>query len=104
MKILGIVNSQGNYQGRDYHNLVLHVSYKEENLNKDFQGLMVDTVKLRYSDLNTIFNMGIPDPKDVEKMQSAEFSHLIGKEIEVNYNKFGGVQSVKLIDTNDKKS
>lgn len=103
MKIIGIVNSQGDYQGNKYHNLVLHVSYKETNERKDCQGLMTDTIKLRYSALNDLLSMGLADPADVEKMTSETFNYLLGKEIEVAYNKFGGIQSLKVMDTNDKK-
>jgi len=98
MKVLGIVNSSGNYEGRNYHNLVLHVSYQETNANKDFKGLMVDTVKLKYSDLDVLLNMGLADPSDVERMNTDSFAWLIGKDICVAYNKFGQVQSVDIID------
>lgn len=104
MKILGIVNSQGDFNGTRYHNLVLHCSYEETSTTKDFSGLLVDTVKLRFSDLNSIFDLGFADPKDVEKLHAEDFSHLIGEEIDVAYNKFGGVQSVKILGASDKKS
>lgn len=98
MKVLGIVNSSGVYEGRKYHNLVLHVSYQETNGNKDFKGLMVDTVKLKYADLDVLLNMGLADPSDVEHMGTDSFSWLIGKELVVAYNKFGQVQSIDVID------
>lgn len=100
MKILGLVNSSGDYQGHRYHNLVIHVSYVETNGNKDCKGELVDTIKLKYSDLNTLFNMGLADPSDVEKLGTDTFSYLIGKSIDVAYNKFGAVQSVQIYDTN----
>lgn len=103
MKIIGIVNSMGDYQGNKYHNLVLHVSYKDTNERKDCQGLMTDKLKLRYSDLNDLLSLGLADPADVQKMTSETFNYLLGKEIEVAYNKFGGIQSLKVLDTNDKK-
>lgn len=102
MKILGIVNSQGDFNGNKYHNLVLHCSYLETNANKDCCGLLVDTVKLRFADLNSILGMGFADPSDVENLHAEDFNHLIGKEIEVSYNKFGAVQSVKVLDSVDK--
>ena len=103
MKIVGIVNSKGDYQGNKYHNLVLHVTYKETNERKDCRGLLVDTIKLRFSDLNSLFSMGLADPKDVESMTSENFDYLIGSSIEVAYNKFGGVQSINVLDTSNKK-
>lgn len=102
MKILGIVNSQGDFNGNKYHNLVLHCSYPEPNANKDTCGLLVDTVKLRFTDLNSILGMGFADPSDVEKLHAEDFNHLIGAEIEVSYNKFGAVQAVKVLSSSDK--
>lgn len=98
MKVVGIVNSGvGEYQGRKYHNLVLHVTYENDNANKDVIGVLTDTVKLRYADLNTIFNMGLDDPADAEKLGADTFDYLKGAEIEVAYNKFGAVQSITIL-------
>lgn len=102
MKILGIVNSQGDFNGNKYHNLVLHCSYKETNERKDCCGELTDVVKLRFSDLNALFSMGLADPSDVEKMTAANFDYLLGEEIEVSYNKFGAVQGVTILDSKDK--
>lgn len=104
MKILGVVNSQGDFNGNKYHNLVLHCSYKEVNERIDCIGERVDTVKLRYSDLNALFSMGLADPSDVDKLNASNFDYLIGKEIEVGYNKFGAVQSVKVLGGSDKSN
>lgn len=100
MKVIGIVNSQGDYEGRKYHNLVFHVSYENENENKDVLGVLTDTVKLRYADLNNLFNIGLADPADVEKLKASDFDEWLGAEIEVSYNKFGAVQGVKKIKPN----
>lgn len=98
MKVVGIVNLSGDYQGRRYHNLVLHVTYKEENGNKDIKGLLTDTVKIRYADLNAVLSMGLADPSDVEKCGTDTFSYLLGSEIEVAYNKFGAVQYINVLE------
>lgn len=97
MKVIGIVNSQGDYQGRPYHNLVFHVSYENTNANKDVCGSLTDTVKVRFADLNEMFGLGFADPADVEKLHAEDFSDYIGKEIDVAYNKFGAVQSVNIV-------
>lgn len=102
MKILGIVNSQGDFNGNKYHNLVLHCSYKETNERKDCCGELTDVVKLRFSDLNAFFSMGLADPSEVERMSAANFDFLLGEEIEVSYNKFGAVQGIKVLDSKDK--
>lgn len=104
MKIVGIVNSQGDFNGKSYHNLVLHVTMENENTNKDVTGLLTDTVKLRYSDINDMLNLGLADPSDVEKLRSESFQQFIGKSVEVAYNKFGAVQSVIIKDDVTPKS
>ena len=108
MKVVGVLNSGvGEYQGRKYHNLVLHVEYNNTNEQRDVIGVLTDTVKIRYADLNSIFNMGLADPSDAEKLGADTFSYLKGAEIEVAYNKFGAVQSVTVLEEapkNDKSA
>lgn len=95
MKVIGIVNSKGDYEGRPYHNLVFHVSFENDNANKDCCGLLVDYVKLKYSVLNDLFGLGLADPADVEKLSASDFDEWVGCEIDVAYNKYGAVQSIK---------
>lgn len=97
MKVIGIANSQGEYEGRKYHNLVLQVNVENTNDNKDVCGMLVDTVKIRYADINAIFGIGLADPADVEKLKAADFDEWLNCEIDVAYNKYGAVQSVKKI-------
>lgn len=104
MKIIGIINSMGEYQGNKYHNLVLHCSYPDTNGNRDSVGFLTDTVKLRFTDINSILGMGFADQADVEKLHAEDFGHLLNKEIEVAYNKFGAVQAVKVLDSVDKSN
>ena len=97
MKVLGIVNSQGEYEGRPYHNLVFQVSVENTNDKKDVCGFLVDVVKMRYADLNVLLNIGLADPADVEHLRASDFDEWLNCEIEVAYNKYGAVQSVKKI-------
>lgn len=95
LKVVGILNSQGEYEGRKYHNLVFQVNVENENENRDCCGMLVDTVKIRYVDINNIFGIGLADPADVEKLKAADFDEWLNCEIDVAYNKYGAVQSVK---------
>ena len=97
MKIVGIINTQGEFNGNRYHNLVLHVTYENDNDKKDVCGMLTDTVKIRYADLDTVLNLGLADPADVERLQAESFSDYLGAEIDVAYNKFGAVQSVTVL-------
>lgn len=104
MKVIGIVNSQGEFQGKRYHNLVLQVVLANENENRDVCGEMVDTVKIRYADLNAILDLGLADPADAERIQAEAFADYIGCEISVGYNKYGAVQSLTVTKKPDAKA
>lgn len=97
MKVVGIVNSQGDFNGKPYHNLVFQCTAPNENANRDICGLIVDTVKVRYADLNTVLGLGLADPADAEKLTAETFSDYLGAEIEVAYNKYGAVNAIKAI-------
>lgn len=99
MKVVGIINSQGDYNGNKYHNLVLQCTAENTNDKKDVFGLLVDTVKIRYADLNAVFSMGLADSSDVEKLTASAFEDYVGAEIDVSYNKFGAVQAIKVLST-----
>lgn len=102
MKVVGVINSQGEFNGNKYHNLVLHCVTNNDNEKKDVCGKLTETVKVRYSDLNSLFGLGLADPADVEKIQASAFSDYIGAEISVAYNKFGAVQAITVIRMPDK--
>lgn len=103
MKVVGIVNSRGDYEGRPYHNLVFQVEVENENPNKDCVGLLTDVVKLRYSDINCLLGLGLADQADVEKLKASDFeSEFLGAEIEVAYNKYAAVQSIKVVKSPEK--
>lgn len=97
MKVIGIVNSQGEYEGRKYHNLVFQVNAENTNSNKDVCGLIADVVKVRYADLNLLLGLGLADDSDVEKLKASDFEDFLNCEIDVSYNKYGAVQSIKKI-------
>ena len=97
MKVIGIVNSQGEYEGRKYHNLVLQVAAENTNTNKDVVGKLAEVVKIRYADLNVLLGLGLADDSDVEKLTAADFDEYLGCDIDVAYNKYGAVQSIKKI-------
>ena len=97
MKVVGIVNSQGDFNGKPYHNLVFHVTAPNDNANRDVCGLLTDTVKVRYSDLNMVLGLGLADPSDVEKLGAEMFDDYLGAELEVSYNKYGAVNAIKAV-------
>jgi len=44
-----------------------------------------------------LFGMGLADPSDAEKLQASAFDDYLGAEIDVAYNKYGAVNSVKVV-------
>lgn len=103
MKVIGIQNSKGEYEGNKYHNLVFQVGVENTNTNKDVVGLLADVVKIRYTDINTMLGLGLADQSDVEKLGASDFDNYIGAEIDVAYNKYGAVQSVKVLKWAEKE-
>ena len=46
MKIIGVQIKKGNYQGTDYHNVLLHCTKKDTNVF----GELTELVKVKYSE------------------------------------------------------
>lgn len=97
MKVLGVSVVNGEYEGRKYHNLVFQVAAPNDNPNKDVVGDLVDTVKIKFTDINIILQLGLADQSDVEKLTASAFSDFIGSEISVSYNKYGAVNSITVV-------
>ena len=97
MKVLGVSVVNGEYEGRKYHNLVFQVAAPNDNPNKDVVGDLVDTVKIKFTDINIILQLGLADQADVEKLTASAFSDYIGSEISVSYNKYGAVNSITVV-------
>ncbi|MBO7695313.1 MAG: hypothetical protein J6T10_22040 [Methanobrevibacter sp.] len=103
-KIIGISTMEGDYQGTHFHNLNLQVTYENDNPKKDCYGVQTDTIKLKFSVINDVLEMGLPSQAQVESLKAKDFAHLIGETVKVYYNRFGGVEGVQILGTSDKKS
>lgn len=79
MKIVGIENKSGEYQGREYNNYVVHALDKD---SKVIGGMKCVNIKFKASNLADIC--------DLNKLDS-----LVGKEIEaVYYDRYGNASAV----------
>lgn len=87
MKVIGVVQKKGNYNGVDYDNFVLHCTKKDSNAF----GELTELVKVKNSDVEEVFK---------KPMRDLDWDNLIGKEIEYFCDKFGKVLRVNIIHPN----
>lgn len=83
LTVYGVTNSTGEYQGRTYNNLVFNcLKPSEKGVGQD-----CEVVKVKYSNCNYALSLvtGVLD----------EF---VGRTIKADYNKFGQVETINLVD------
>lgn len=78
MFILGAELRVGNYEGRDYSNIILYCDKKGDNC----YGQCIEAIKVKSSLLIGVL--------------VATVQELVGLQVKVNYNRFGQVQSVTM--------
>ena len=83
MKIVGIVQKKGTYEGFDYNNLVLHCTY--EDANGKTVGVLTCMHKIKVNRLPEIFG---------KKMSDSDIQSLVGKSIEVYYDQWRNVEKI----------
>lgn len=96
-KVVGVSVKSGEYQGHAYKNLVLYTLSK----SKEVQGELAETVKVKFKNLNEALSLNMT-AAEIDNLGAVDFINLIGKEIEVYYDKFRNVEEVNVL-TNDKK-
>lgn len=84
MKVIGVQFKKGNYQGTDYHNVLLHCTKKDG----EAFGELTELVKVKFSEVQEVFG---------KALSSADWQNLIGKSIEYYCDKFGKVLKVNVI-------
>lgn len=96
--VIGVTESGPDvYQGKHYHNLVLHTSRTSDNT----VGGRAEQLKIKYTKLNDIFGLGLSQ-EAVEKLHPTDFQNLLNKEIKVYFDRYRNVDSLQVI--NDNKS
>lgn len=88
MKVIGIQQKVGSYQGVAYDNIYLHCTYKDSNAF----GELTELVKIKSSLVSEAFG---------HNMTSSDWHELIGKEINSYCNKYGNVIHVEVIQPNN---
>mgnify|MGYP001159195375 CR=1 FL=1 len=86
LKLIGVSERQGNYEGTNYHNIYFHCTFYDER----FLGEMVETVKIKAVDIINILGF--------ECNSFEDFDELLGRKFYCYYNKNGVVNKIDFID------
>lgn len=87
MKVIGIQEKAGKFEGRDYHNFILHCT-KPSDGNGSL-GLVTELVKIKASEASSVFD---------KCMGAVDWQNLVGKEIKYFCDKYGRVIDVRVIE------
>lgn len=84
MKVVGIQEKSGNYQGSDYHNYLLHCLKDDDNA----LGQVSEIIKIKFANVKEVFG---------KPMSLDDFNGLIGQEIRCYYNRFGQATEIRVV-------
>lgn len=87
LNVVGVQEKKGNYQGVDYHNVMIHCI--NDNPAVNCFGQTTETLKVKFALVKEVFG---------KPMSSADWQNLIGEAIKVTYNRFGNVDEVRIIE------
>lgn len=85
MKVIGIIQKKGEYQGREYNNLMIHCIVSDRRA----VGELTEVLKVRMAAVDEVFG---------KRMSDADLDELVGKEIRVAYNRYGNVDYIDILD------
>lgn len=85
IKVVGVSERKGNYQGVDYHNVYLHTTREADNGGI---GLIAEQMKIKFANVQNVFG---------KPMSVADWQNLLGHEVSCAYNRFGNIESVRVI-------
>lgn len=86
IKVVGVSERSGNYQGFDYHNVYIHVNREDNNAF----GVIAEQIKIKFAQVPNVFG---------KAMSAADWQALVGKDISVSYNRFGNCEAINIIKT-----
>lgn len=85
MKVIGMVQKHGEYQGREYDNIYLHCVVSDDNA----LGELTEVVKIKTAEVRDIFG---------KAMYAADWENLLGRSIRVYYGRYGRVDEIRVLD------
>jgi hypothetical protein len=86
MKIIGVADKAGDYQGNDYHNIVFHCS--ELFQTDKGTGLRTESIKVKYAVLAE---------KLGKQLTAKELAAFVGQEANFYYDKFNNISLVEFL-------
>ena len=86
MKIIGVEEKSGNFQGNDYHNIVFHCT--EPFKSEKGTGLRTESIKVKYVIISE--NLGKP-------LTAKEIAAFAGQDANFYYDKFNNVSLVEFL-------
>ena len=89
MRVIGISESKGKYQGFKYHNYIFYC----ENPVSTVAGIVVERFKIKSNVISNFYER-FGDGKKLDDF----FNYLIGKEIYIFYNRYGQPEGIDLIE------
>lgn len=93
LKIIGITESKGTYQGFEFHNLVLNLTTADDHTI----GYKVETAKIKWKNLDEVFDLELPENTTCENyFDLKSFSNLLGRYCHIYYDKYRAVSEVKV--------
>lgn len=95
VKIVGVSESKGKYQGYDFHNLVVHVERSDRNC----LGVRAEQKKVKWTNLDYVFGLGNLSSSDIAKLKIADFQNIVGKEADLFFDQYGNLEKLDLIDS-----
>lgn len=87
MKVVGLIQKKGTFEGRDYNNLMIHCTYIDR-ANSSAVGELTTALKVKVANIDAVFG---------RKMSDKDIDALIGKEIAAYYNRFGVVDRIEIL-------
>lgn len=85
MKVIGIQERSGEYQGNKYHNVMIHCTKESD----DSYGEITEVIKVKFANVREVFG---------KAMSAADWQNLLHNTIYVNYDRYGIVQSVQIAE------
>lgn len=91
MKVVGIAEKKGEYQGTAYHNYMIHCLKDDD----EALGQISEVLKVKVAKVKEVF--GRP-------MEYYDLDDLIGAEIRCYYDKFGAPSEIRVVEKSDSAS
>lgn len=94
LSVCGVQVKKGQYQGFDYHNVLIHCindNPTPDTANCQTKGQTTETIKVKFALVKEVFG---------KPMSSVDWDNLIGEQIRVFFNRFGNPDKIEIVKSN----